>query len=142
MKRFIVVLTFCLLYLAAKADTIGPYEIYLRHKHVTTVSYSGITKVVLNTDSFSDTDTLFISRANCPGSERPVNYVCVTSDSTSGVRYDEFHARHTEMIPYKIPLSVIITQFHLTGKRDFDVVIYADTKHTERIMGTIQIHIE
>lgn len=142
MKRFIAVLTFSLLFFAGNADTIGPYEVTLRQKVLASLVLNYPAKVTLHIDSISDADTLYISRANCPGSEGKVQYVCVIFDSSRIHKQDEFHALHNEMIPYKIPLSAIITQYKLTGRKDFIAELYTDRKQPDKLMGSIRIHIQ
>lgn len=142
MKRFIAVLTFSLLFFAGKADTIGPYEIYLRHKHVATVAFEGKTHLTLKIDSISAGDTLRISRVNCPGSERPVTYRVLIMDTTKSETMTPYQSRHTEFVPYKIPLDAIVFQYKLGGERDYVIQLYATKRENEMFMGPIILHLE
>lgn len=107
LRRFIAVLTFCLLFFTGKADTIGHNHVYLRDSMIADFTEGEIIRVKIQIAQLSATDMLVIHRYfGCGGDPRTDGTIIIVRDSAT--REIVYRDSVSSSNKFYIPLAVMV----------------------------------
>ena len=129
MKRFIAVLTFCLLFFVGKADTLTYYSVNLKGKPIASTPAFGPYSFHLKSEQLTRNDTITISMVGCFGDfEKGKYHISFVDTSVNSELYREYFDGQ----PILVPVAPLLEQKSRNGSTFFFLYYYPEGESMRR----------